>query len=247
MGGRGVRRGVTLMSASTDMLGSDIGSAEEIKHITRDDIARLQRAMGQTGYEAGDPDARPRDKLYVKSSKAFNINAYLLSDGETIHSPYSDWDSLGYTESDIRRAISQIDSGMKPMSESIVTYRYLDGDALGKMVGDERIAATGIKRFLTKLSKSKDARDSLGEALKNTDYVHKGYTSTTYVDSHGSYDSRPIKLEMVIDRGSPAIITNNHAEHEILVGRNAKYRFTGEVRVDEDLSGRKQLVIRVHV
>ena len=64
----------------------------EASKITEDSVKELRNAMGQTGNEAGDPFTNPNSKIYANSGKAFNINAYLNSDGETIKSDMTDWD-----------------------------------------------------------------------------------------------------------------------------------------------------------
>jgi hypothetical protein len=51
---------------------------------------------------------------------------------------------------------------------------------------------------------------------------------------------------MVLTKGSKAIVTNNHAESEILSARGSKYNFTGGARVI-DTGKRKQLVIDVYI
>ena len=223
---------------------SSLGSGEMIsaKEITRDDVEELQRQMGQTGLEAGDPDATPRNKLYVNSKKSLNINVYLTTDGETIHSPYSDWDSIGYTKQDAERAIKQIDSGMKPLVDSFKLYRYIDGDSLGMMLDDSRINNRTIQKLINDLESGRKDINDLGAALKNTDYTQKAYTSTTYVASHGTYESRPIMLNIVATKGTPGIITANHREHEVLLGHGLKYNFTGGVHI---VNG--QLVIDVYI
>lgn len=246
MGSRGVSVSRAMPAGESEFtIRERTEESTEARDITIRDVARLREAMGQTGLEAGDPDATPRNKVYVNSSKSFNINAYLLSDGRTIHSDSSDWDKLGYTKLDVERAIRQIDSGMKGMSETIKAYRYVDGDALGKMLGNDRINSVTISRLINEVSSNPESLRNLSTALLETDYTHKAYTSTTYVDRHGSYDTRPVKLETIIRQGTNAIVTTNDREHEILVGRGQKYNFTGGVRVDTDRFGNKQLVIQV--
>ena len=94
-------------------------------------IYQLQSEMGQTGYEAGDPNTNPNNKLYVNTGKAFNINAYLLSDGKTYDSDKTDWGNY-IDKAWIKNAINKIDSGMKPLSQSINVGRFMDAEGLGK-------------------------------------------------------------------------------------------------------------------
>lgn len=213
---------------------------------SRSQVTQLQRAMGQTGDEAGKPNVLGRNKLYVNTSKAFNINAYLNSNGATIDTPDSQWQHLGYTKRMVKNDIAKIDAGMKPLSQSVAVTRFVDGDALGKMIGDSSINNKTVDSLISTLSRNSADLNSFGTVLKNTDYTHKGYTSTTYVDSHGTFDSRAVRLNMVLTKGSKAIVTNNHAESEILSARGSKYNFTGNVRV-VNTGKRDQLVIDVYI
>lgn len=214
--------------------------------ITRSDIRALQQAMGQTGYEAGDPNAAPRNKLYVNTSKAFNINAYLNSDEQTIHHPASQWDSLGYTKRMVKNDIARIDSGMKPLSENIRTYRFVDAESLGRIIGAPNVNDRTINAIIDQVKNNPSFRDNFSKGLQSVDYTQKAYTSTTYVSEHGTFDQYPVMLNIVGRKGTDAIITNNHAEHEILFGRKKKYNFTGGVSVRTH-NGRSQLVIDVYI
>ena len=227
MGSRGSTSGVSSGGISLAAPISDESSRTAVRDITRSDVEDLQRRMGQTGLEAGDPNATPRNKLYVNSKKSLNINTYLATDGVSIEHPGSDWTDLGYTKYDAERAIAQIDRGMKELPESIRLYRFVDGDSLGKMLGDSRINNRTINRLIRDIDSGKKSIDDLSTALRYTDYTHKAYTSTTYLDSHGTYGSRPVKMNIIASKGTKAIVTSNHAEHEILIARGLKYKFKG--------------------
>ena len=218
--------------------------AMEIK--SQEQIKQLQQEMGQDGYEAGDPNASPGSKLYVKTGKAFNINAFLNSDGEKITSVHSNWNDL-IDKPWIKEAIPKIDKGMKPLSQSVQVSRFLDGDSLGYMIPGLGVTKGNFGEFISKLESGQISPKALQTALQDVDYIHKGYTSTTYAQSHGSYGDRDVKLNMVLRQGTPAIVTNNHAENEILGGRNLKYNFTGGYKVVTLPSGKKQLVLDVYV
>lgn len=222
----------------------DLNNLSQSEYISR--MQELQRAMGQTGMEAGDPDATPRRKLYVNTSKSFNINAYLLSDGKTIHSDDSDWDSLGYTERMVKNDIVKIDSGMKPMSEAVQTYRYISANGLAKMLGlpmDE----TQVRSMIKALDQGDQSTIKNFAKALDTDYTHKGYSSLTVDTTHTTFDSRDVRLDIKLNKGTPAIVTSNHREHEILGGRGLKYNFTKKFRVITTRTGTKQLVIDITI
>ena len=215
--------------------------------LTQADIPGLQQAMGQTGYEAGDPNASPDNKVYVKTSKSFNINAYLRSDGKSIAAPQnSQWDQLGYTKADAARAIRQIDAGMRPLPEDIQLTRFVGGGALGAILGNPKITSANVGRVISSLS-TPAGRAKFAAALQAASYTEKAYTSTTYVQSHPAFDVRRVRLNIVARKGTPAIATNNHAENEILLGHGLKYRFTGGFRVIRTPKGVDQLVIDVEI
>lgn len=211
------------------------------------DIRMLQSEMGQTGYEAGDPNATPREKLYVNTGKSFCINTYLNTDGETYKAPskLTDWGDL-ISESWVKDAIQKIDSGMKPLSRDIAVSRFLDADGFKAMTGID-VNSRNMWRFLNKLESNPGAKADFETVLRDTDYTQKAYTSTTYAKTHGTYGENPVKLNIIARKGTPAIITNNHAESEILIGRNRKYRFGDSFRVTTLPSGKKQLVLDVYI
>lgn len=214
--------------------------------ITRADVARLQRAMGQTGYEAGDPNTSPQNKVYVKTSKSFNINAYLRSGMTSVHDPSgnSQWEHLGYTTRDAARAVRQIDAGMKALPESIRLTRFVGGSALGAILGNPRITSTNIGRIIQSI-KTPQGAAKFAAALRAADYTEDAYTSTTYLQTHPSFDTRQLRLNVVARKGTKAIVTSNHAENEVLLGRGVKYNFTGGFRVVRTPKGVEQLEIDV--
>jgi len=200
----------------------------------RNAIRQLQQEMGQTGYEAGDPNAIPKRKLYVNTSKSFNIN-YYLSTG-SIDSPSSNWQNLGYTERMVKNDINRIDSGMKPLSQALQTYRYVSGAALGRILNDTSFNdAKFVNNLISTLKSNQAALNNFNTILKNTKYTQQAYTSLSYVKKHTTYDSYPIRFNVLLREGTPSIITNNHAEHEVLAGRKLDYNFVG-ARIVNDYS-----------
>ena len=211
-----------------------------------DKVKQLQQDMGQSGYEAGDPNQTPNNKLYAKTGKAFNINAFLNSDENTYYSNHSNWNSL-IDKPWVQKAIKTLDKGMKPLTENIQVTRFLDGDSLGYMIPNIGVDNSTFSKFVDKLESGEISQKTFQTALKDVDYTHKGYTSTTYTQNHPSFDTRDIKLNMVMRKGTPAIVTNNHAENEILAGRNQHYHFTGGYKVVTTPKGKKQLVLDVYI
>lgn len=220
----------------------------QARTITRADIAALQQRMGQTGFEAGDPNAAPQNKVYVKTSKSFNINAYLRSDGQSVYdaSGNSQWEHFGYTTRDAARAVRQIDAGMKPLPYSVKLTRFVGGSALGAILGNPKITAANIGRIIQSI-KTPQGAAKFAAALRAADYTEKAYTSTTYLQTHPSFDTRQLRFNIVARAGTKAIVTSNHAESEILLGRGVHYRFTGGFRVVRTSKGIEQLEIDVEI
>lgn len=212
-------------------------------------IIQLQQQMGQTGLEAGDPNESPNGKLYVNTGKAWVINTYLNSDGKTMDTPGTDWDDL-ISESWVKDAIKKIDGGMKPMAQDIQVSRFIDGDQLGKMLGMGGTNNSTVDKLIEALENKSEhpiVNKKFKDVLANADYTQKAYTSTTYSGKHGSYGSYPVKLDIVIKKGTPTIITSNYNEHEILVGRNQKYNFGKSYKIETLPNGKKQLVLKVTI
>lgn len=215
-------------------------------------IQEMQEAMGQTGDEAGKHNLPHGSsaKMYVNCSKSFDINYYLATG--KVGSPQSSWTDIGYTKSDIQSDIQTMDAGMKPLSESIKAYKYADGSSLGRLLGDSQITNTTIKSLISALENDSVAASDFATRLQNTEYTHKGYTSMSYLPTHGTYDSLPVRLDFVARKGTNAIVTNNTPEHEIIGARDSKYHFTGNFHVEEvysEAAGKtiKQLVIECYI
>lgn len=196
------------------------------------EIEAMRRQMGQTGLEAGDPNASPNwRKLYANTSKSFNINMYLNSDGTTIEHPNSNWTHnypRPYTMQMAKNDIARIDRGMKPLTRDVNTVRYTDGVGLSYILGmgGQRVDVDALMRGV------KSGNTSLGTALKNANYVQKSYTSVSYDPNRNAYRDMPVRLEIKMRKGTKAIITSNKAESEIMGAHHLKYNFTGNVRVE---------------
>lgn len=244
---RGIGGGVPTppisQSQQQDITGNDI---------TRNDVRRLQQAMGQTGDEAGQVNPRGGGiaKLYVNTSKAFNINAYLNSDGKSISSPLSNWDNLGYTKRMVANDIARIDAGMKPLPENINLRRFVDADNLSSMIGIN-VSGKNFNDLIYYLKNDQTFKNSFSTKMAQLDYTQKSYSSMVYEKSHPAFGDRDVRIEFVARKGTQAIVTNNHAESEVLGARNLKYNFTGRVEVDQvtDSRGRKrdQLVLYAYL
>ena len=254
MGSTGGKKGVsggTPTNETPKITGFDFTKLSDSEQTAK--VKELQGAMGQTGDEAGKYNLSKgsNDKMYVNCSKSFDINYYLNTG--LVGSPQSTWTtSAGYSESNIKSDIAKMDKGMKPLSESIMGYKYADGNALGKMLGMETINNSNIQSLMNTLQTDKVAQQDFKTRLQETDYTHKGYTSMSYLPEHGTYDNLPVRLDFVMRQGTNAIVTNNKPEHEIIGHRDSKYNYTGNYKVEEVYSkaaGKnvKQLVIECYI
>jgi len=221
------------------------------------DVLALQRQMGQTGDEAGRVGVPRNVKEYVGTSKAYNINTYLYTDGATMHSPQSGWDdpskvarfpgctaSDALTETKVKKMITKIDSGMKPLPNDVQVTRFVEPNALGSYLGNSNINSSTFGSLMSTLN-TQAGRDSFAKQLRGTQTTNKAYTSTSWVNDHPSFANYQIRLRGVAKAGTKAIVTNNRAEHEILLGRGTKFNFTGGFEVKTTSTGRQQLVLDV--
>lgn len=217
------------------------------KDLSPSDVVALRNEMGQTGDEAGEvnPWGGPSQKLYVNTSKSFNINAYLYSDGETIHSDESQWDKYGYTKTKIKQDIKKIDAGMKPLTEDVHLRRWSGAGGLNAILG-MNLTDAEMPGFIQDLKDPKNAAD-FSKTLQGSKYTQKSYTSASTLKFHSTFGTRPIMFNMVMKKGTPAIVTNNTAEGEILGGRGLNYKFTGGFNVTKLKNGQEQLIIDVEV
>lgn len=249
--------GGTPDTQSTDKIRNELDSALKLDGLStseqRNAISQLQQSMGQTGNEAGyvnPPSGNNRDKLYVNTSKAFNINYYLATG--SINSPDSMWQYNGYTQRMVNNDIQRIDSGMKPLTQGVSGFRYMNGDALGRMLKNSAINSSNIGTIISRLESDPQAVSQLSDILKGTNYTHPGYTSISYDKGHSTFDKYPVRLDVTLRQGTNAIVTNNHREHEVLGSRGSDYNFTGNVRVETVYSTAKrqnvkQLVIECYI
>lgn len=216
------------------------------RNVPNAQVAQIQRQMGQTGDEAGKVGVSPFQKTYVGTSKSYNINQYLMTSGKSLKARGSQWDTLGFTKADARNTIKAMDAGMKPLPDNYKVNRFVYPEQLKQMIGGN-FSDTNMGAIISAL-KSGDASTvtMFNNLLKGAQYVHKAYTSTTYLDKHPSFDLRQIRLRGVAKKGTKAIVTNNHQETEIILGRKLKYNFTGNWEVVRTSKGVEQLILDVY-
>ena len=240
MGNTGANKGSSTIGGAATQQGSE--SIEGFDFTTLTDaeqkakVKQMQQEMGQTGDEAGKYNLSHGDskKMYVNCSKSFDIN-YFLATGK-VGSPQSTWTDAGYTKADIEADIAKMDAGMKPLSESVMGYKYADGSTLGRMLGLDALTNSTIAKLVKTLQSDKVAAADFATRLAETDYTHPAYTSMSYVPSHGSYDYLPVRIDFVARKGTKAIVTNNSPEHEIIGARGLKYHFTGKFKIEQPYS-----------
>jgi len=247
MGSTGAVGGAGSATVVSQPEGFDFTKLSESGQLSK--VKEMQNAMGQTGDEAGKINVSSSNKLYVNTAKSMCINLYLNTDGATYDSKHTDWGHL-ISEGWVKDAIKKLDKGMKPLSESVMGYKFVSPEGFSKMTGLE-VNEKNIGTLINLMETDKSTQQKTNQLLQNLDYTNKGYTSMTYLPEHGSYDNMPIRLNFVMRKGSGAIVTNNHPEHEIVGARGAKYNFTG-ARVEENYSKAahkkiKQLVVDVYI
>lgn len=217
-------------------------------HMSQQENRQLQQRMGQTGNEAGitkGQGATFRSTLYVGTSKSYNINAYLRTQGQDATSPLSGWiykDSHGnyhgnLSINDIRNTIRQMDNGMKPLPKAINATR-VEGS-------DMTLSTFGLNNY-TKNDIMKMDSAQLNSLFTGKVRYNDGYTSMAYNERGIKMDGRcDVCVEYTIKQGTKVIQTNNLAEHETIVDRGYAQKCTS-ARIGNAF-GKKMLIINVTV
>lgn len=148
---------------------------------------------------------------YVNSSNARKINA-MLREGQTLSGDYKD----------IELALKGV-IGRHQLPEDIIVTRYVADDALEGMFG--------VKVPVYKIGGSKEDYwkefDKLPQALPaGLSYTEKGFLSTSGVADNNVMSDKGIKMIIKAPKGTPAYVTTNYRESEIIFGEGTTLHVT---------------------
>lgn len=216
-------------------------------HMTVQENQQLQRRMGQTGNEAGlvgSQGARPSQKIYVGTSKSFNINKALNTDMQDMHHPDSDWDDprmVGswnvLTMDKIRQSVRTIDAGMKPLPIALNATRVETSGMTLSTFGLDNYKIGDIMKM---------DQGTLDQLFTGRIRYNKGYTSMAHNEKGIKFAPKSdVCVEYTLKSGTKVIQTNNLAEHETILGRGYAQKATS-ARIGNAF-GKKMLIINVTV
>ena len=201
---------------------------------------------------SGDDLGRPHDEntlLVGAFNKSDMINRYLRTDGDRFTEDDLWWQrdmAEKYSKEQAAQDIAKIDSYMKPSPQDIVVTRYTDDRQLEKLLGQK----VNISEMIKAVEQGGASKKDVISSIDGKSYVEKGYTHTSWGRKSPVFvDTNPVKLEMVVKKGTPIYLTNNHAESEVVVGRNVRYTVTPYAKfeyVHGKMASRK-VVLRVVV
>ena len=213
-------------------------------HMTVQENRQLQRRMGQTGNEAGLTGVRPSQKLYVGTSKSYNINKFLNTDMQDMKHPDSNWDDPNMvgswnalTPGKVKQMIRDIDSGMKPIPVAVNATRVETSGMTLSTFGLDNYKISDIMKM---------DQGQLDQLFTGRIRYNKGYTSMAHNESGIKFAAKSdVCIEYTLKSGTKVIQTNNLAEHETILGRGYAQKATA-ARIGNAF-GKKMLIINVTV
>lgn len=149
---------------------------------------------------------------YINSSNARKLNG-LLRDGETLNAEYQE----------IADTLSSVIQ-RNTISEDIIATRYVRQDAMQSITGVEPPKPS------LKLSKEEYFKkfDAIPDQIsKGRIYTEKGFLSVSGVADKNVMVDKMVQLNIKIPKGTPAYITTNYKESEIILDRGTKLEITG--------------------
>ena len=158
-------------------------------------------------------NTRGRSKGYILTSYSNDINAYLRGLADRSNKDKGKLHKDNVTLATIGLLDQAADGGVLPQKTRLhrmVNAPYLQ-HCLGINLVDESIGPDAVAK-INKMA---------GTIITDSGFMCTGYA----VDLQ--FSNAPIMLTLLCDEGTPAFITGNHAESEIILGRNTSYMILG--------------------
>lgn len=154
---------------------------------------------------------------------------------DIIYAP--DFDSMGYIATNSSFAINRAlrSNGAIPLSkEQSKVVSTLDGviekNRVLKNIKVSRFDDSGyLKSIITSNADLLKKYDSISDMLNSGEAIfsNAAYTSTSYIPKYNFFKTRKVKTIINIPKDSKIYFTDNDAESEIIIPRNAKYDIIG--------------------
>ena len=171
---------------------------------------------------------------YFQSKNSMRINQKIrenVKDGKS-------WDD-GF-DLDDQKTIAAMEKGMKPLSKGLQLRRNVN-DSCMEGCG---ISAKDIQDVLSDPSKIKNISNKLlGEWGVCANYQSTGYD---FGDT-SSFSNRSVSLVINAPKGTKAFVSPTMMESEVVLARNTKIRYTGNVSVETRMDGTKYLAVEAVV
>lgn len=188
-----------------------------------------RRENSNYDYDVDVENATRNGGYYVSTGHSFSLNSY-LRDGD-----------FG-TDRRYDREIRDIDAHMRPLSESINVYRYVDTDCVRWLLDQAGISSSipDISHWSGSAANRAQVVKKLANLIGGT-VSDKGFLSTSYDKDANVFKTYPVMLNLGVPKGTMAFVPNNHGESEVVLHRDSSYEITG-VHV-EKMNGRSYIVI----
>ena len=142
-------------------------------------------------------------KGYVNSTLARRINSALRND-----------QSLNEESKEV---VKRLDANMEKTTKDMIVYREVGIDSLVEQ--------------MAKVKPETNTFNALKKALVGKSFTDKGYYSSYYEKTNNQYDNTV--LETRVRKGTPAILTSNDKEKEVILGRNGVYKILDVNQTDD--------------
>lgn len=137
--------------------------------------------------------------------------------------------SYSMTSADVDAAIKTIqtmDKNMQPLDGDIQVTRWVDEEYLHAV-----LRSAGVEREAGEMT-SKDV-ELIKSKLLDSNIQESGFISTSYDESKSLFDGRPIRLNLLVKKGTKAIFSPLGNEAELTISRNSSYKIT-DATLSED-------------
>lgn len=175
----------------------------EYHYIKEDEIPAFKKVGGKITKTERDIIYAPDfDSMgYIATNRSFDINRALRSNGVI---------PLSKEESKVVSTLDRVIERNRTL-KNIKVSRFDDGSYLKSII-------TSNADLLKKYDSVSDMLNS-GEAI----FSNAAYTSTSYIPKYNFFKTRKVKTIINISKDSKIYFTDNDAESEIIIPRNAKY------------------------
>lgn len=155
------------------------------------------------------------DTGYIQTDNAFRLNSVLRGTSSG---------TLSQQDEETIKLLDDVISTHKA-PRTLTAVRFVGSDFMNDLV--DQIKPTSNEEFLTALNTGKFSKSD------------KGFTSVS-LSSNNLFLNRPVKLTIVIPKGTSMFVTNNSIESEAILARNTKYAI-----LKAKINGKRQLEVLI--